>query len=464
MKALITNKLVQLLIAFLLASFILITKGQSGEDALMWRSIALAVFMVFLWLLEVIPIYVTALFPLVFSSVLGILTPKDLAIAYGDSNIYLFLGGFILAAGLEKHKVHVQLSKRVIKFVGNTKGRMLLGFTFSTGFLSMWISNTATALMMLPIGFAIMKTLPKDKDHSKFSLFLVLSIAYAASIGGVGTLIGSPPNLIMAALINQEPYNAGIEFMDWAKFGIPFALVFLFVMYLTFRFFLGKESNEVIDLKDIEVQAWTKNQLRVIGVFGVVVFLWMTKEFNQTYLNFTYTDVFPAMLGAVALFIVPQDGKPKPLLNWKATRKLPWGVLLLFGGGIAMASALQQHGAIALIAESFAFFQNMPFVVILLILVTISVFATELISNTALTNILVPIVASFALSAHLPLVPLSIAITLGASCAFMLPIGTPPNAIAFASGKVKMKEMVRYGMVLNIISIILITLLSWLFL
>lgn len=430
----------------------------------MWKSLALASLMVFLWLLEVIPIYVTALFPLLFASSLGIIDSKELASAYGDSNIYLFLGGFVIAIALEKHKVHLQISKRIINLVGNTKSRLLLGFTFSTGLISLWISNTATALMMLPMGFAIVAALPKEKRGSKFSLLLILSIAYAASIGGAGTIIASPPNLIMASIINAEPYNAGIDFITWAKFGIPVSFTFLLLMYLTFNFLLGKERKEEINMDELKLSRWTKTQLRVLFIFGVVVFLWLTKDLFNKYLGFKYDDLFPAMLGAIAMFIVPKHNENKPLLNWKATKNIPWGILILFGGGIAMAKTLQHHGAIDMIAASFEKFKHLNTLFIILILVTISVFATELISNTALTNILVPVVAFFAFSSELSVYQLSIAVTLGASWAFMLPIGTPPNAIVFASGKVKMKDMLRYGFILNIISILLITLFAWLFL
>lgn len=467
MKTIILNKHIQLLVGIIFFFVLLFTKGQDAvpEKALMWKAISLAALMVYLWLLEVIPIYVTALFPLLFASPLGIISAKDLASSYGDSNIYLFLGGFILAIALEKHKVHLQISKRIINLVGNTKSRLLFGFTFSTGLISLWISNTATALMMLPMGFAIVAALPKEEKKSKFSMLLILSIAYAASIGGAGTLVASPPNLIMASIINADPYNAGIDFITWAKFGIPISFAFLLLMYFAFNLLLGKERNDEIKVDNLKLSQWTKTQLRVLIIFGVVVFLWLTKDLFANYLHFKYDDLFPAMLGAIALFIVPKHNEDKPLLNWKATKNIPWGVLILFGGGIAMAKTLQQHGAIDLIAASFVKFQHLNTLLIILILVTISVFATELISNTALTNILVPVVAMFAFnSGHLSIYQLSIAVTLGASWAFMLPIGTPPNAIVFASGKVKMKDMLRYGFVLNIISIILISLFSWIFL
>lgn len=466
MKTFILNKYVQLLVGFILFFVIILTKGQDAnpEKALMWKAISLAVLMIFLWLLEVIPLYVTALFPLFLASPLGILKPEDLAVSYGDSNIYLFLGGFVLAIALEKHNVHLQIAKRIINLVGNSKSQLLFGFTLSTGFISLWTSNTATALMMLPMGFAIVSAMPENEKKSKFSVLLILSIAYAASIGGAGTIISSPPNLIMASLINVDPYNANIDFIEWAKFGIPISFTFLFLMFFVFNWILGSERKDRLNLEELKLNNWTKTQLRVLLIFSIVVFLWVAKDLISKVFGFKYDDLSPAILGAVALFIVPQHGKKKPLLSWNATKKIPWGVLILFGGGIAMAKALHKNGAIDMIGKSFEAFQHLHILLIIFILVTIAVFATELISNTALTNILVPVVAFFAFNSNFSVYQLSIAVTLAASWAFMLPIGTPPNAIVFASGKVKMKDMLRYGFILNIISIILISLFSWLFL
>jgi len=468
MKSFFAHRLVYLFIGLIGFVSLLIVKGRADEhtDFLMWRSMAMAFLMIYLWLFELIPIYVTALLPLLMGGVLGIGTSKEIASCYGDSNIYLFLGGFVLAIALEQHGVHLQIARRIIGFVGNTKSRLLLGFIVSTGCISMWISNTATALMMLPMAMAIVSTLPIDQQNSRFSTLLTLSIAYAANIGGVGTLVGSPPNLIMAAIINGEPYNAHIDFLSWAKIGMPVAIVFLFLLYVLFSCFLRDERKDTITIDSFESSAWTPSQKRVLIIFACTVFLWMSKGLFASYLGFHYDDLFPAMLGGIALFVVPMKSDQKqnyqPLLRWEATQKIPWGVLLLFGGGIAMAKTLQQHGVFDKIVATFVYFQHLPIVWIVLILATISVFATELISNTALTNIFVPLVAIFALQFGLPIDQLSYAVTIAASWAFMLPIGTPPNAIVFASGKITIKTMVFYGFLLNVVGVLLLTFLCWL--
>jgi len=470
MKFILSNRLLHLLVVLTFFFGLLFFKGQriDGEHFLMWRAIALASLMVFLWLFEIIPIYVTALLPLLLSAPLGLSTSKEIAACYGDSNIYLFLGGFILAIALEVHSIHNQIAQRIIRIVGNTKSRLLLGFILSTGFISMWISNTATALMMLPMAMAIVSSLPSEQQNNRFSIFLILSIAYSANIGGVGTLIGSPPNLIMVAIINGDPYNANIDFLSWAKIGVPVAVLFLFILFMLFNFFLGKNRKDVININNVEYSRWTSSQKRVLTIFGFTVFLWISKGLFSNYLHIHYDDLFPAMLGGILMFVVPikkqNNNTYKPLISWSDTQKIPWGVLILFGGGIAMAKMLQQHGVFDKIVESFVYFEHFPLVVITLILATIAVFATELISNTALTNILVPLVAVFAIQANLPIEQLSFAITIAASWAFMLPIGTPPNAIVFASGKITIKQMAFYGFLLNIIGVMLLTFLCWLIL
>jgi len=469
MKTIFSNRLVRLSAGLVFFFCLLFFKGQSHhDDFFMWRSLAMASLMIYLWFFEVIPIYVTALIPLLMASLLGISTSKEIASCYGDSNIYLFLGGFILAIALEKHGVHLQLARRIIAWVGNTKSRLLLGFIASTGFISMWISNTATALMMLPMAMAVLATLPNSQSQSRFSVFLTLSIAYAANIGGVGTLIGSPPNLIMAAIVNSEPYYADVDFLSWAKIGMPVAILFLAVLYLLFIWMLGKERNELIKVDQLEHSQWTRPQKRVVFIFGIMVFLWISKRLFATYLNVHYDDLFPAMLGGIAVFIMPanrfMNQNYEPLLSWESTKKIPWGILLLFGGGIAMAKTLQVHGAFDKLAVFFVYFETFPLIWILFILAFFAVFATELISNTALTNILVPLVAVFALQANLPVDKLAYVVAIGASWAFMLPIGTPPNAIVFASEKITIKQMAYFGFLLNIIGVFLLTFLCWLLL
>lgn len=443
--------------------FFISTITLTGGKDIFWNSIALGGLMIYFWVFEVIPIYITALFPLIFAIPLGVLEKSDLATSYGDSNVYLFFGGFLLALGLEKWNVHQQIAKGILKIVGNSKPRILLGFLFSTGLLSMWISNTATALMMLPMAMAIIDALPAHQRKGKFAIFLLLSVAYAASIGGVGTLIGSPPNVQMASTL-ESTFGVKVDFLDWMKIGLPLSITMLLCTYLFFYIAMGKERKEEhADLKLSEL-GWNKDQRIVLFVFLGVIILWSFKDLIVDWTGISYRDENAAILGGILLFLIPSSHEKKKMLEWKDTEKLPWGILLLFGGGLALAQIFEKNGVMAQLSKLFSSMHDYSFVLILIAVIVIAVFASEVLSNLAMVSIFVPLVATFALDHGVPIEKLAIPLTLGASLAFMLPVGTPPNAIVFSSGYLKVKQMVMYGLVLNIIGIILITLFSILFL
>lgn len=442
---------------FLAAIVVLLT---GGKDVL-WNSVALGGLMIYLWVFEVIPIYVTALLPLVLAVPLGILDGTDLAKAYGNSNVYLFFGGFVLALALEKWNIHEQVARGIIHLVGKSKTRILLGFLLATGLLSMWISNTATALMMLPMATAVIHALPKTESHSKFPLYLLLSVAYAASVGGMGTLVGSPPNVQMASILEQN-YAIEVGFFDWMKVALPISITMLLAIFLFFYLMLGKERNGDNNDFVLHKEPWNRDQIYVLLIFGAVVILWSFRElFNQ--LGIPYKDEGPAVLGAVLLFILPGTNK-KPFLSWKDTEKLPWGILILFGGGLALAAMFEKNGVITELTKSFEQFNHLPFYLILIIIVTIAIFATEIMSNLALVTVFIPLIAQFALQSDYSIVQLCLPVTMAASCAFMLPVGTPPNAIVFATGQVHINQMAKVGFVLNIIGVLLVTIFSLLLL
>ena len=439
---------------FLILSF-------TGGKSLFWNATALGGLMIYFWIFEVVSIYITALFPLILAIPLGILSTSDLAEAYGNGSVYLFFGGFILALGLEKWKVHEQIARRIVSLVGNSKPRILLGFLLSTGMLSMWISNTATALMMLPMAIAVIHAMPIDQQKSKFSVFLLLSIAYAASIGGMATLVGSPPNTQMASILEQN-YDISISFFDWMKIGIPLSLTLLLAVFAYFYFALGKERNEIHDIR-LEKKPWTVDQYRALAVFGLVVILWSFRELIIDATGFSYKDESAAIFGGILLFIIPSKSQKKPILEWQDTEKLPWGILLLFGGGLALAKMLEKGGVVNEITNVFSSFQNVSITVMIIAVVLIAIFATEIMSNLALVTIFVPIVAAFALKSGYPILELCLPLTLAASCAFMLPVGTPPNAIVFSSGLIKIHQMAIIGLILNIIATIIICLFAFLY-
>jgi sodium-dependent dicarboxylate transporter 2/3/5 len=442
---------------FLSAIVVLLTGGKD----LLWNSVALGGLMIYLWVFEVIPIYVTALLPLVLAVPLGILDGTDLAKAYGNSNVYLFFGGFVLALALEKWNIHEQVARGIIHLVGKSKTRILLGFLLATGLLSMWISNTATALMMLPMATAVIHALPKSEAHSKFPLYLLLSVAYAASVGGMGTLVGSPPNVQMASILEQN-YGIEVGFFDWMKVALPISITMLLAIFVFFYFMLGKERHGNNDDFVLHKEPWNRDQIYVLLIFGAVVILWSFRElFNQ--IGIPYKDEGPAVLGAVMLFILPGTNK-KPFLSWKDTEKLPWGILILFGGGLALAAMFEKNGVITELTKSFEQFNHLPFYLILIIVVSIAIFATEIMSNLALVTVFIPLIAQFALQSDYSIIQLCLPLTMAASCAFMLPVGTPPNAIVFATGQVHINQMAKVGFVLNIIGVVLVTVFSLLLL
>jgi len=417
-------------------------------------ALILAALMILLWITEWIPIYLTALFPILLGAPLGLLTPKELAGCYGDANIFLFFGGFVLALGLEKWGVHEQIARRIIKIVGDQKSKILLGFILSTGLISMWISNTATALMMLPMAVAVIEAMPVSHRESRFSALLMLSVAYAANIGGVGTLIGSPPNTQMASIL-AENFHIQVSFLDWMKIGLPLAITLLLIMYLLFHYLLGAERKDVHDLH-FHTLPWSKPQKRVLWIFSMVAILWIFREPIVTWTGIPYRDENAAILGALALFLLPNGDDKQTLLKWSDTEKLPWGILLLFGGGLAMAAILEKNGILKSLSAYFNFADGINPIILIFILTALAIFISEVLSNLAMVTVFIPIVGVFAEQTQTPLFPLAMALTLGASLAFMMPVGTPPNAIVFGSGYLKIKQMVRIGFILNIISLLLI--------
>ena len=418
-------------------------------------ALILAALMILLWITEWIPIYLTALFPILLGVPLGLLTPKELAGCYGDANIFLFFGGFVLALGLEKWGVHEQIARRIIHIVGDKKSNILLGFILSTGLISMWISNTATALMMLPMAVAVIEAMPVPHRDSRFSALLMLSVAYASNIGGVGTLIGSPPNTQMASIL-AENFHIQVSFLDWMKIGLPLALTLLLLMYLFFHYLLGPERKDIHDLH-FHTQPWSKPQKRVLWIFSVVAALWIFREPIVAWTGIPYRDENAAILGALALFLLPNGQDKQTLLKWSDTEKLPWGILLLFGGGLALAAMLEKNGILKGLSAYFNFADGINPVLLIVLLTALAIFISEVLSNLAMVTVFIPIVGVFAEQTNTALFPLAMALTLGASLAFMMPVGTPPNAIVFGSGYLKIKQMVRIGFVLNIISLILIS-------
>lgn len=443
---------------------------------------AIVIIMAVFWIFEVIPIPVTSLFPLVLFPVLGILDTKSTALFYGKDIIFLFLGGFMLAQGIQESNLHKRIALHIVNIIGSKPAQLVLGFMLATAFLSMWISNTASVMLMMPIGLSIIEEL-KDaatskKFLSKFAVALMLGIAYSADIGGMATLVGTPPNMVFSELYHTLfPELPQIGFTQWMMMGLPIAITFLFTGWLLMTkviFRMPKQalfqSNQLIKELLKKLGKLRRDELLSGLVFLIAAVLWITgSDINLTE-NIKYSgwrsswgltqvsDASIAIGAAILLFIIPSKDKPKEtLLTWQKAKTFPWGILLLFGGGFALAGGFTSSGLSNLIGNLFEEISITSPIVIVIIVCLVLTFLTEITSNTATTNLLLPILAKA--SAVLGIDPryLMIPATLSASCAFMMPVASPTQAIVFGSGHVKIKQMIKAGVLFNILGIIIVT-------
>ncbi len=425
------------------------------------------------WIFEVVPIAVTAMLPIILFPITGAMELSTTTAAFGHKYVFLYIGGFILAIAIEKWNLHKRIALTVINIIGTSVSRIILGFMLATAFLSMWISNTATTVMMLPIGMAIILQLKdnpetKEDENEIFGKALMLAIAYSASIGGVATLIGTPPNLIFAGIL-EEQYNIEMTFSKWIIYGLPISITLLFICwkYLTTIAFKFKQKD--FPGGKAEIKRLLKNlgkisyeEKIVLTVFCITAFLWITRSFLISKLIPAIDDTIIAMASATILFILPtKNRKEKKIINWESAVKLPWGILLLFGGGLALAEGFKTSGLAQWIGSQITQFENLPLFALLFVLIFAVNFLTEITSNLATTAMLLPIIAPIALVLDVHPFTLMVGITVAASCAFMLPVATPPNAIVFGSGYLKIPDMMKAGIWMNIISIILIALITY---
>jgi len=417
------------------------------------KALGLAIWMVYWWIVQPIPLYATALLPIIVGMPFDLIDSGPLAQAYGNHMIFLFFGGFVLALGIEKWNLHEQIAFTIIRTFGQTPVRILGGFMAATAFLSMWISNTATALMMLPIALSVIRAIPRFREKKLFSIGLMMSIAFSANIGGTATLIGTPPNIQMAGILDQE-FNVQIDFFQWFIFAFPFMLLMLIITFFTLRFFFVKRAS--FEMGEIDKRKLDVNQKRVLGLFTLVVICWMSRSFVNDYLPVAINDTSIALSGALLLFILPSK-EGSSLLNWEDLTRLPWGILFLFGGGMALASILADANIVSYLITQLTPLVQLPSVILVLIIVSIALFSTELMSNLALVSLLIPLIGELALEMGIPLFGISAGVALSASCAFMLPVATPPNAIVYSSRLLTVKNMMKYGFLLNMITVVVIT-------
>jgi sodium-dependent dicarboxylate transporter 2/3/5 len=430
--------------------------------------LATAVWMAIWWISEAIPIAVTALLPIVLFPATGALSLIETTHSFGHRILFLFLGGFMLAIAMEHWNLHKRIALRIIRFIGINERSIIMGFMAAVAFLSMWISNTATTIMMLPVAAAVIAQLnhskPLPPEELPFSKALTLSIAYAASIGGMATLIGTPPNLIFAAIV-QDTYGVDISFFQWFKFGLPVSVLLLVICWfylVRIKFPIGRHpmpgGKEEIDRQFKELGKISYEEKAVLVVFLLAAFSWITRSYLLVKFIPALDDSMIAVIAAIALFIIPSKTVRGRLLDWETAVKLPWGIILLFGGGLALASGFTGSGLSQWLGERFGTVAGLPLWAIVFLLIFCVNFLTEITSNLATVSMMLPVLAALAESAGLDPYTLMVAATVAASCAFMLPVATAPNAIVFGSGYITMKDMVKTGLLLNLISILVLTL------
>ena len=443
------------------------------------KVLAIAGLMITWWVTEALPMPVVALLPLILFPLLNISKLEETAAPYANPIIFLFMGGFMLGLAIEKWNLHKRIALNIVRITGTSGDRIVLGFILATGLLSMWLSNTATTMMMFPIALSVIHVMKENNrgegNIKNFSLTIMLAIAYASNIGGIATIIGTPPNVAYVGYI-QKKYDYDIDFVNWMLICTPLAILLLAALYWVMVKWLfpnriksddGTKQlirNEIQQLGSISVA-----EKRVMFIFIATALLWITRGIINDAQNLVkLDDTIIAVMCAVALFICPsgsilrqaQDENNDSLLEWGDTSKMAWGILLLFGGGICLAGALEKAGLMQQLGQWLAQFSGNGLILVLVV-VTVSLFISEVMSNVAQVIVFAPVVSSLADAIGMNPLLLGIPMTLAASCASMMPMGTPPNAIVFASGHIKLRQMTKAGFVMNIVAVILITLFCW---
>lgn len=432
--------------------------------------IAVATWMVIWWVTEAVSISVTALLPLILFPLLKVMPIADVGANYGSPIVFLFFGGFVMALALEKVNLHKRIALNIIKITGTTPNKVVLGFMIATASLSMWISNTASTVVMLPIAISVIKLLIDDEDgftknDRNFALSVMLGIAFSANAGGIATVIGTPPNSVLIGLLENE-YNIEISFLKWMVIGVPFSAIMIAISYLVLVkwMFPNKQlqfnaSKQVIHSELKKLGPTSGKEKMVLLIFGITVSLWIFRTLINTFFpSLGLSDTIISMLAAVSLFAIPFNLKKGDfIIGWKDTEKLAWGILILFGGGLALAQGMSVSGIVDMVANAIAA-SNISILLTVSLLIVLMLFMTELMSNVALVAVLAPVVAGIAIGLKIPILYLLIPVTMASSCAFMLPMATPPNAIVFASGYIKVFQMARVGIVLNLIAVVLLVL------
>lgn len=461
-----------LILGPLLLAVVLLIPAPEGLSPAGWRTVAVGGLMAVWWVTEAIPIPATALLPLVLFPTLGVSGINEAAAPFANPLVFLFLGGFVLALAMQRWELHRRIALNIVRAVGTRPHNLVLGFMLATAFLSMWVSNTATAVMMLPIGLSVIDLVLRgqadhDPGHSPFAICLMLGIAYGASIGGLGTLIGTPPNALLAGFL-LETYGVEIGFAQWMMVGVPLVavtlpLTWLVLTRLVFPIRLREipGGREMIDGELRALGPLSRAETWVGAVFVATALAWITRPLLEDAVP-GLSDTSIAIASALVLFAVPVNlRRGEFLMSWEWAERLPWGVLLLFGGGLSLADAVRATGLAEWIGAALGGLGGWPTVALVLVVTTLVIFLTELTSNTATAAAFLPVVAALAVGLGENPLLLAVPTALAASCAFMMPVATPPNAIVFGSSFITVPQMARAGLVLNLLFVAAITLLTY---
>ena len=463
-----TYQLIGLLLGPFAFAALYLTPAPAGLSAPGWATAAIAVWMAIWWTTDALPLFVTALLPLVFFPLLGIANIGAAAAPFADPVIFLLLGGFLIGLAVERWNLHRRIAFHIILRVGDRPLNLLAGLMLATAAISMWISNTATTIMMLPIAISLIGVvLPPERAHgrdgSNFAAAMTLGVAYAASIGGMATLIGSPPNALAAGYLAQT-FKVEVSFVEWMAIALPIAAVILGLTFLVltrvvfpFSALAAAEARIVVDLLQ-HMGGMSAPEKRVGLLFILVVACWILHPFVGNFIGFKISDTAIAVGGAIALFVVPAHWRSRTfLLDYSTARKTPWDIFILFGGGLSLAQAMEGSGLAVWIGNALSFLYGMPIIVLVAGVSLLLVFMTELISNTAATAAFLPIAGSLVIGADAAPVLIGVTVALAASCGFMLPVGTVPNALAFGTGYIALPQMVRAGFMLDLLGAAVIT-------
>jgi sodium-dependent dicarboxylate transporter 2/3/5 len=439
------------------------------------KVLAIAALMITWWVSEALPMPVVALIPLVLFPLMNVMPIKEVSAGYADSNIFLFMGGFMIGLAIEKWNLHKRIALTIVNITGTSGNRIILGFILASGLLSMWLSNTATTMMMYPIAASVIHVIKENhKGNARLdnlAVAIMLAIAYASNFGGIATIVGTPPNVAFTGFI-RDKYNYTVQFADWMLICTPISLLLLFSLYVIMTKWLypnklgaDTATRDLIKFELQQLGPLTPSEKRVLIIFVSTALLWITKDLINATKVVKLDDTMIAMAGALALFICPagdynKEGSRK-ILEWTDTTKMAWGILLLFGGGIALAGALEKAGLIKQLGLWIAGFSGNGGLMLVFIITLVSLFISEVMSNIAQVIVFSPVIGGIADAMHINPLLLGLPMCLGASCASMMPMGTPPNAIVFASGHIKFNQMVKAGFVMNIVAVILITLFCW---